>query len=281
MIHYKYIIPVLLCLLASCGKGKFHVNGEITNAKDSVLYFEHNGLDGFKVLDSVKLDTDGKFNFTGKTNTVLVDADKNTVALYVVVFCGDKADNTKLDKVESEDYIFINNVDTSEVEQNADYKLIEVYTAAGKKETWKVDTDEATLDGFYTYSKNDDGYYELEDATEAVSIEGDNGQDVDWDKDEDIGVIENATKITADALDQNLLTVGKLADISVKNAKFVDLHDTDEDGQYERSINSLSALDKLVSADNAKVESFSISMSIDKDGAIVIFLTSAVATVAP
>ena len=65
MIHYKYIIPVLLCLLASCGKGKFHVNGEITNAKDSVLYFEHNGLDGFKVLDSVKLDTDGKFNFTG------------------------------------------------------------------------------------------------------------------------------------------------------------------------------------------------------------------------
>lgn len=65
MIHYKYIIPVLLCLLASCGKGKFHVNGEITNAKDSVLYFEHNGLDGFKVLDSVKLDTEGKFNFTG------------------------------------------------------------------------------------------------------------------------------------------------------------------------------------------------------------------------
>ena len=63
MIHYKYIIPVLLCLLASCGKGKFHVNGEITNAKDSVLYFEHNGLDGFKVLDSVKLDTEGKFNF--------------------------------------------------------------------------------------------------------------------------------------------------------------------------------------------------------------------------
>lgn len=51
--------------LAGCTKGKFHVAGTITNAKDSVLYFEHNGLDGFSVVDSLKLDANGEFSFDG------------------------------------------------------------------------------------------------------------------------------------------------------------------------------------------------------------------------
>lgn len=51
--------------MASCGKGKFQVNGSIANAKDSMLYFEHNGLEGFSVIDSVKLDENGAFAFKG------------------------------------------------------------------------------------------------------------------------------------------------------------------------------------------------------------------------
>lgn len=51
--------------MVSCGKGTFHVNGTISNAKDSMLYFEHNGLEGFSVIDSVKLDEDGAFAFKG------------------------------------------------------------------------------------------------------------------------------------------------------------------------------------------------------------------------
>lgn len=51
--------------MASCGKGKFHVNGTIANAKDSVLYFEHNGLEGFSILDSIRLDAEGAFEFEG------------------------------------------------------------------------------------------------------------------------------------------------------------------------------------------------------------------------
>lgn len=51
--------------MVSCGKGTFHVNGTISNAKDSVLYFEHNGLEGFSVIDSVKLDDSGAFAFKG------------------------------------------------------------------------------------------------------------------------------------------------------------------------------------------------------------------------
>ncbi len=52
-------------LLSSCMGEKFHVEGNVKNAKDSVLYFEHNGLDGFTVVDSVKLDETGTFAFSG------------------------------------------------------------------------------------------------------------------------------------------------------------------------------------------------------------------------
>ena len=54
-----------LAALASCAGEKFHVTGSIANAKDSLLYFEHNGLDGFSTVDSVKLDEKGTFSFSG------------------------------------------------------------------------------------------------------------------------------------------------------------------------------------------------------------------------
>ena len=54
-----------LAALASCAGEKFHVTGSIANAKDSLLYFEHNGLDGFSTVDSVKLDEKGSFSFSG------------------------------------------------------------------------------------------------------------------------------------------------------------------------------------------------------------------------
>lgn len=59
------IFTLALMALASCGKGSFQVDGTVTGAKDSILYFEHNGLDGFSVVDSVKLDDSGQFSFSG------------------------------------------------------------------------------------------------------------------------------------------------------------------------------------------------------------------------
>lgn len=50
-------------LMSGCGKEMFHVEGAIGNAKDSILYFEHNGLTGFTTVDSVKLDAKGAFSF--------------------------------------------------------------------------------------------------------------------------------------------------------------------------------------------------------------------------
>ena len=51
--------------VASCDNNKFRVEGEISNAKDSVLYFENVGLEGIQVLDSVKLGDSGSFAFSG------------------------------------------------------------------------------------------------------------------------------------------------------------------------------------------------------------------------
>lgn len=53
-------------LLGSCDNRKFHVDGTIAEAKDSVLYFENMSLDGPVTVDSVKLGDDGAFSFSEK-----------------------------------------------------------------------------------------------------------------------------------------------------------------------------------------------------------------------
>ena len=58
-------VAVALVFTTGCSNEKFTINGEIANAKDSTLYFEHNGLQGFETLDSVKLDGTGTFEFKG------------------------------------------------------------------------------------------------------------------------------------------------------------------------------------------------------------------------
>ncbi len=51
--------------VASCSHNQFKVEGEIASAKDSLLYFENVGIEGISVLDSVTLDADGRFSFSG------------------------------------------------------------------------------------------------------------------------------------------------------------------------------------------------------------------------
>lgn len=54
--------------LAACdGSDKFHIEGSISGAKDSVLYFENMSLEGPVKLDSVKLTESGGFSFSDKT----------------------------------------------------------------------------------------------------------------------------------------------------------------------------------------------------------------------
>ena len=53
-----------LCI-TSCSDEKFHVSGTISNAQDSLLYFENMSLNGPVTVDSVKLGKDGSFSFDG------------------------------------------------------------------------------------------------------------------------------------------------------------------------------------------------------------------------
>ena len=51
--------------MVSCGEKKFHVEGTITDAKDSLLLFENVGIEEITVVDSVRLGEDGSFSFSG------------------------------------------------------------------------------------------------------------------------------------------------------------------------------------------------------------------------
>ena len=62
------VFTVAALTLTSCNNKKFHVNGTISDAKDSVLYFENMSLNGPVVVDSVKLAKDGSFSFDGKAS---------------------------------------------------------------------------------------------------------------------------------------------------------------------------------------------------------------------
>ena len=61
-----FIALSALTALTACEERKFRVTGHVGQAKDSVLYFENMALDGIHVLDSVKLDGKGSFDFEGK-----------------------------------------------------------------------------------------------------------------------------------------------------------------------------------------------------------------------
>ncbi|MGM9705859.1 MAG: DUF4369 domain-containing protein, partial [Prevotella sp.] len=54
--------------ITSCNEKKFHINGNIAEAKDSTLYLENMSLNGAVKIDSVKLGDDGSFAFSGKEN---------------------------------------------------------------------------------------------------------------------------------------------------------------------------------------------------------------------
>lgn len=56
-------VSLMILGAVSCSNKKFEVSGNITDAKDSLLYFENMSLNGPVVVDSTKLDADGNFSF--------------------------------------------------------------------------------------------------------------------------------------------------------------------------------------------------------------------------
>lgn len=56
-------VSLMMLGAVSCSNKKFEVSGNITDAKDSLLYFENMSLNGAVVVDSTKLVADGNFSF--------------------------------------------------------------------------------------------------------------------------------------------------------------------------------------------------------------------------
>lgn len=51
--------------MVACSGNKYHVNGKVANAEDSILYFEHVGLNGINEVGQIKLNGEGRFEFSG------------------------------------------------------------------------------------------------------------------------------------------------------------------------------------------------------------------------
>lgn len=71
---FHKVITLALAIAAmagvtSCNEKKFHIDGNITGAADSTLYFENMSLDGAVKIDSAKLSEDGTFAFEGTAPT--------------------------------------------------------------------------------------------------------------------------------------------------------------------------------------------------------------------
>ncbi len=64
-----YLIPVLIIILQSCkDKTNFTISGKITNAEGKMIYLEELKVNSSVLLDSAKVDNDGKFEFKGRTS---------------------------------------------------------------------------------------------------------------------------------------------------------------------------------------------------------------------
>ena len=62
----KYLLIAVAALaIASCSEKKYHVEGSIAQAKDSLLVFENVGIEEIIVVDSIRLGEDGAFSFSG------------------------------------------------------------------------------------------------------------------------------------------------------------------------------------------------------------------------
>ena len=67
-INYFATTLFLAAAMTSCSGDQFHINGNITDAQDSVLYLENMSLNGPVAIDSVKLDASGSFDFAVAAN---------------------------------------------------------------------------------------------------------------------------------------------------------------------------------------------------------------------
>lgn len=60
----KLLAAAVAVALTACQQPHFTIEGTVSGAQDSTLYFQHASLEGIVTLDSVRLSADGRFTFT-------------------------------------------------------------------------------------------------------------------------------------------------------------------------------------------------------------------------
>ena len=250
-------------------KTSTRINATVTEASTGSKTFRLNSATKYIFVEGTqdKMDvttyTGGVAYDTSKaTKAFVITEDGSAVAKYIVIVTNDANQAQTF----SDDAIFVASASS---EKGDGYRVQTVYYADGSKKTLNVAESEYDLTaGFYTYDTNEDGYYVLDEANK-MTVSG----SFIW-KDEE-GTIDGAT-ISEDALFENLLTVtasgNTISDIDVANAAFVDAHDADKAGQYDKTVSSLANLVNLV--DNEKVGTVTLSLNVSDDGAVIIVVTA-------
>lgn len=119
----KTVFAIGLSLLAftACDNSpKFKVEGTISGAADSTLYFEADALNGVQTLDSVKLDADGNFEFKG-TPAGNPEFYHIRVGNNIVSFC---VDSTETIKITANAKLMASQYEIEGNNDNADIKII-------------------------------------------------------------------------------------------------------------------------------------------------------------
>jgi len=187
---------------------------------------------------------------------------------YVVMTDGTAATETHDDKLYVNDLAY-----TIQAGDDGNYNEFTVYDATtGKTKDINAGSATTLALGFNTYETDDDGVYTLTPvAPKALTA------DTTWTKDF-TGVLDGAAFKSYYGGLLDVTKSGKvLSEIAAGSTIVVDLHDTGAAGQYGKSVTNLETLDTLMNGSNPKVDSARMTLDIDKDGAVIIFITSIVA----
>ena len=243
---------------------------DMTRFKSNVGTFRFNSSTQYITIGGTGSDIEAKVKTGGIALTgtsdmkgYIITEDDSMVVLYAIVF--DTKDIDESNTFNADNLVYIDSVSS---EKGDGYRIQEVYTASGKAEDWKVDEGEypALKAGkFYAFDTNDDGYYVFEEADAMKVASLDKGV---WDDEEGVLI-----KVAYKSLFENLLTVEGVEDIDVSKAAFVDLHDTDATGEYDKTVKSLTALDNLFDKDGYNTTA-TLSLSVSENGAVLIVVTN-------
>ena len=154
-----------ILVLSSCDNTpKFHVEGTIEGAKDSMLFFAQSTLDGIQNLDSVKLKDDGSFSFKTDAPNLCPEFYMLRIGRHIIHFAADSTETltvkAKLPTMEK-DYTIEGNESSkkireiSQMQQQVQARLIQIEKNVDMLPGDQVDSIESILNAYKERMKMD------------------------------------------------------------------------------------------------------------------------------